>query len=746
MPQVLAVADFEVEFVDYTAGQVINFSDAGVAASLVSRRVVIRDGSAIAQAIANGASEVTHVAGSPSGAGLELVRVDRSGTLRRSSGQVVGVEVVYAPPSTGNDQTSELQELFSDTYSDLMAGRWGGLKPEIIFPDHEYMVNGLTIEQKTRYNFGSASFKKTQNGGGAFDNPFGAVLRTRLQQTAGSWFGQADDIEIVGGTFDCNNKICGAGIINLFNVRNFKATDLTAVHASVPWAGGFAWMLGGQNIELVNPGVRKGEFVGHDGIHVFFCDNLTSLGGYSEGGDDFIAFGMEPWAEAWCDDIGLENYQVFGLRGRSMRTAAVKIYVPVQGISSGTKRGRHRKGRVFVTGNSGIKRGGGVFVQNEVTSSPDVTMISDVKVYADLQIGGASHDGINAYGVQVNNATNVQVEGQFRFTDIANATRGYQTVSSSALYSSLTGLVAGTTYNFGVSIDGAAAITVSVLGSAAQTWGALFEVIAATPALTAVADVEWEGGRIKFISKTTGASSTVLVTAGTLFVGGTLSSFTAIDTATPGQASPRFSVGNINNNRKLLTDIRVEVAPGGEGYLYNNTTDWIARGVLNGIQNGRFAFKATPGGTSTSLDASGFVAAGVSGSGFLDPGTGRTARFTMFGGNVEGCTVKINNTTPATFYSISGVAGINSLVGGTAQIASGQTEVSVTPNCTPRLAYSAGSPFRSLQQVSVRPVTTGAPFPALAEVSDNQFRLVLPSAAASTWTYAWQVNSGFNAT
>lgn len=69
MAQVLAVADFEVEFVDYTRGTVIDFADAGVINYLRMRRVISTSAADVAAAIAGGATQRTHTAGSPPGSG-----------------------------------------------------------------------------------------------------------------------------------------------------------------------------------------------------------------------------------------------------------------------------------------------------------------------------------------------------------------------------------------------------------------------------------------------------------------------------------------------------------------------------------------------------------------------------------------------------------------------------------------------------------------------------------------------------
>lgn len=101
-----------------------------------------------------------------------------------------------------------------------------------------------------------------------------------------------------------------------------------------------------------------------------------------------------------------------------------------------------------------------------------------------------------------------------------------------------------TTYTYQVSVDGGAVQTISLLGSAAQTYANLLTEINAD-ITGAVASLI--GGNIVFTSSSTGASSTISLTSG----GGgsnlltTLTGFVAVRTATPGTTT--------NNNWQFAT-------------------------------------------------------------------------------------------------------------------------------------------------------------------------------------------------
>jgi hypothetical protein len=100
-----------------------------------------------------------------------------------------------------------------------------------------------------------------------------------------------------------------------------------------------------------------------------------------------------------------------------------------------------------------------------------------------------------------------------------------------------TGLANGATvYTYTISVDGGGTQTISIIGSAAQTYADLITQINADITGATVALV---GGNLKFTSATTGAASSIALTAG----GGgsnlltTLTSFVAVRTATAGTAS-----------------------------------------------------------------------------------------------------------------------------------------------------------------------------------------------------------------
>lgn len=103
-------------------------------------------------------------------------------------------------------------------------------------------------------------------------------------------------------------------------------------------------------------------------------------------------------------------------------------------------------------------------------------------------------------------------------------------VGGNKLTTDVTSLVALTTYTATVTVDGVGH-PISILGSTAQTYGAL--VSALQTQLQGFANVGLFGGNIRIESLTTAGTSTVAITAGTLFAA-PLNGFVALIAAVPG--------------------------------------------------------------------------------------------------------------------------------------------------------------------------------------------------------------------
>ena len=725
----------------------------------------------------------------------------------------------------GYDQTAKHLQCVQDAYSDKQASLARRNDLEIIVqaaPDL-ISVNYFLLYPDMTYDFTGATFDKNADGSGELNSNSQALLRTRLMQTNGDWYGAADNIKIRGGTFRGNEKAFNS-IVNTFGVRNLSVTDLTIVNNTTPHLSGWAWLNGGRHIKGYNIDIQGGVSNGNDGLHSAYGYDHKWYGLKAKSGDDSTAHGVEWWMFKWMPDEGLSDVHYYGLEGDSEQTSIFKAYAPVyygpdNTYIPGRKRGKVSGIRAFVTGWGGRRRGGGVFIQNEadpqtftvagsitgrVMTVPDgyvgprlftgatvegtgvlantyiaslgtaedgfegtyyvnndhvtptgnvtltvkgvdTTLVSDIHVTGEVTCGGPEHDGVNAFGCQVLNATDVRLNLNLKFVDKGNPTHGHQRIKTGNVTAgSQTNLNTSTTYNFPLSIDEAPNVTINVLGKA--TMLELLQTIGANATFSAIATIEWEGGNFKVISKSTGVGSKVLMGAGTLWTPA-LKGFLKIEDAVDGLAAAHFGIGRLSNTRNLFTDIQCKKHPGLDGFEFYNCVNWICRGHVEGVPSGKYLFKAGVGGTSSTIDTSTMVVKSQPGGGFADPNSGRVQRWIMHGGDIQDCTVKFNVSKPATMYSIYGVLGMASRVGGTFQIAAGATTplTPVVPDCVPRLDYNAGSPGKAEQQIKITPLTGSAPMPKPNVTNNNSFLPTLGSAAPFTCDYSWTVDSGTNA-
>ncbi len=147
---------------------------------------------------------------------------------------------------------------------------------------------------------------------------------------------------------------------------------------------------------------------------------------------------------------------------------------------------------------------------------------------------------------------------------------GYQIVNvgGAKVASSATSLVAGTTYTATLTVDGVA-YAVSVLGSNAATYAALLTAL--QNALGTAGTATLAGGNVKVTSATSTNSSSVAITAGTLFAA-PLAGFVAVLTAVPGStagclASLPTTVGN--SGRGNAASVAIVDVPGSGTFTYS---------------------------------------------------------------------------------------------------------------------------------------------------------------------------------
>lgn len=185
------------------------------------------------------------------------------------------------------------------------------------------------------------------------------------------------------------------------------------------------------------------------------------------------------------------------------------------------------------------------------------------------------------------------------FGDIVSykaATAGHQSVlvGSGRTYDTATNYVGATTYTATVTIDGVG-YPISVLGSTIQTFQTLMDAINTAIGANGIAALI--GGSILIQSATTGVSSTVAITAGTLFAA-PLQGFTSVAASVAGTAA---------------TDSYSTVIRGGISAGYSSIADALSQG-LSATTTGRFICRSATQAVGSVICANAVAP-------FLSPGT-----------------------------------------------------------------------------------------------------------------------------
>lgn len=321
--------------------------------------------------------------------------------------------------------TSYLQDMIeyaSEQYTNL------GGRATVAVPSALWMIDGLVIKPNVVLDFGDAYFKKIADGTGlSYGTTCSAaqsMLRTQESLVGGStYYGNFDNIKIVGGTFDTNGKTIGSGVFCMLNCRDLVIEKTTIVRSET--LGYWSYILGGEDVTLNDVRVFGGTVVGQDGIHFVHGRRLKVNGGYIESGDDAIAVGCDALGMLF-DDEGISNVSAFNTAVYASRGAAVKVYyIPP---SSGSN--RHKVDGVYIRGvhgSSGVLRNGGVSIMDQSSSDlQDPSRVKNIDVECDLNVGSTSHDGVNPYGVYVTSGMDWRVAGVIRITDTTGGATRFQ--------------------------------------------------------------------------------------------------------------------------------------------------------------------------------------------------------------------------------------------------------------------------------------------------------------------------------
>ena len=530
--------------------------------------------------------------------------VDTTGRPIRTvtaDGQVVGggnyLATVFVDPPSGADDTAALLAKGAEASAIwVAAGRPRFRRVALIFPQFAtYLCDGHLWHSGVEYIGNGCIIKKLNDG----SNTLTGTPYNRTQFCAGvissydagnaTWYGNGDDIVVRDITYDQNGKTLGLGGIYAVNVRRFRAYGLKHIH-STGSIQCYGWVVRGRDI-YTDPDCSSigGRMPGADGLHINGGRDMLFDGGYWEAGDDAVAVNWEGASgtnistlpfddEAIGPNIVIRNPQVYSLKAHGFRAD-----VPIQKYA-GTVRSHKIDGVrvVGMTGYAGLARNGGINIIDNTTPGYDTftTDLRNVRVEGfDLTVGSTQHDGVNPWGVNVQNAQDVTVQGLLRFVAPTQRTAGYQDVlfSTPPVGFSLTQLVPATTYNFTIAVNGDSPSTINVVGANAQTFDALIAALNAAmnaAGVQATAELWPQGGTtaIRFLSKSIAVGSAIALTTGTLFTA-PLRWVTGLGSATPGAAPPVFNLGGVRNGVNVTLDVTATVPDGG-GWTITPLAQW----------------------------------------------------------------------------------------------------------------------------------------------------------------------------
>jgi hypothetical protein len=333
--------------------------------------------------------------------------------------RVVIPDVIKTEKLTALEMDAYLQGIIdaaSAAYDPLLG------RVRIAFPTAVWNITRLRWRGNVWYDFGGAIF--TQDA--VLGNPNAAMIDcVRTIVTGSTYYGNHRNIKITGGTFVSNGAAAGSNVVQMFEFEDFEVIDFTVQHTT--GRNNWAWAVAGRRGTIINPRVLGGVEVYQDGLHIFRGDNIAVTGGYIEAGDDCCVCGADYTDVSQADDDeGITNVTFTGVAVRSERGFGCSIYYGQDTYGfAGTYRRKIRNVQMIgIVGKAGQARNGGVrIISTSAAGSPgtDNTVVSDCTIQASLDVGGASHDGAQAFGVHVTTGVRNVIDVSLAITDSTGA-------------------------------------------------------------------------------------------------------------------------------------------------------------------------------------------------------------------------------------------------------------------------------------------------------------------------------------
>ncbi|HMH31192.1 MAG TPA: hypothetical protein VK534_01815 [Methylomirabilota bacterium] len=242
-----------------------------------------------------------------------------------------------------------------------------------------------------------------------------------------TYYGNGQDIRITGGEFDPNGKTCVSGIIGMKYTERMVLEHMTVLHNLPAGNADWAFSVGGRAGAVTDCKVLGGNDLFEDGIHIFHGQGWTIKGCYVESGDDAYPVGQETGSIFMkTDPDPISNITLVGNVAKSEKGYALKVYNSPFSSSTITSVNTGPDPNYAVTnvevdgltGTAGRSRNGGISIIDQNTQAPGQHLISRIGARGiDLSLGSASHDGVSAYGVIVESATDVKIDASIDWTN-----------------------------------------------------------------------------------------------------------------------------------------------------------------------------------------------------------------------------------------------------------------------------------------------------------------------------------------
>lgn len=215
-------------------------------------------------------------------------------------------------------------------------------------------------------------------------------------------------------------------------VHNLILDGVTVLRSYNAWA----ITLFAKNARVSNCAVLENQALYEDGIHVIGGEQITITNCNIRSGDDSIAFGCDG-ADCFLRDVTVSNCSV-----NSNRAFGIKFFADAFQTAGVTN--IERVNVSGIVGQSGYLRNGGVFIKEYGTPRGAIRNCRISGVRLDVNGAGASHDGVNPYGVFVDGGTDlvfddVAISGNRTHAFYASNLRGPVTITRSKLSAAVSG-------------------------------------------------------------------------------------------------------------------------------------------------------------------------------------------------------------------------------------------------------------------------------------------------------------------